>query len=371
MKIALVVHDFDPSVGQGCYAVELAQRLKIQHEVHIVASSFGKVPPEGLHFREVPLWRGNTLLKVFSFIRGAERICQREHFEIVHAQGLSNWRANVITAHICNAARRKLAPSPDWKNRLFQRLVEPWERRFYHQRAPSHLIAVSQRVASEIKLEYGWNQPATVIYHGVDADRFRPAPDPGVRAAARAHFQLEARAWVWLFVGEAIKGLSQAIDQLVAFPDAQLLVISRSQPGPFRTHAESLGVGGRVRFHGPEKNMPLAYQAADVLVYPSAYDAFALVVAEAMAAGLPVIVGQDIGAAEWIQSEHNGLWCDPARPATLLDRLRWLRQDGARAAALGSAGRATAEKHTWDACASETEAVYQQVNQLRPRSKSG
>jgi len=45
-----------------------------------------------------------------------------------------------------------------------------------------------------------------------------------------------------------------------------------------------------------------ALQAADVLVLPSLHDGFGLVVAEAMASGVPVIVTDQCGSAEWVDA---------------------------------------------------------------------
>jgi len=358
MKIALVLHDFDPRLGQGCYAVEVARRLEGRHEIHIVANTFGGLAEEGLRFRKISAWRGNTLLRILTFLRGAERLLDGERFDLIHAQGLSSWRADVITAHICHAARIEQAPAPDWKNRTFQGLIEPWERRFFQQKRARHLIAVSGRIAKEIGTHYQWSKPSTVIYHGIDTEKFRPPADVAERARARARYQLAEGGWVWLFVGEAVKGLREAIAELPGFPQARLLVISRSLMAPYQAQAQALGVTERIRFHGPEMEMPWAYRAADVLVYPSTYDAFAMVVAEAMATGLPVIAGKNIGAAEWIEPGRNGELCDPEQPGSLAECLRSIAADGARAAALGAAARETARKHGWDACADATEKAY-------------
>ena len=54
-----------------------------------------------------------------------------------------------------------------------------------------------------------------------------------------------------------------------------------------------------------------AYQRAEVLVMPSLHDGFGFVVAEAMACGLPVIVTEDCGAADWIRDGQSG-WIVPA-----------------------------------------------------------
>jgi UDP-glucose:(heptosyl)LPS alpha-1,3-glucosyltransferase len=174
-------------------------------------------------------------------------------------------------------------------------------------------------------------------------------------------YGLDEPAWVWLFVGEATKGLQHVIAQLRHFPDAKLLVMSRSDTATARKLADRLGVAGQVIFQGPIDDVADVYRAADVFVYPSEYDAFGLVVAEAMASALPVVVGFEIGAAEWISHGRNGLLCDPTDPASLHQQLRWIRADPTRAARLGCAARFTVEEHSWDSCAAATLEVYERV----------
>jgi glycosyltransferase involved in cell wall biosynthesis len=122
--------------------------------------------------------------------------------------------------------------------------------------------------------------------------------------------------------------------------------------------ARRLGVGDRLRVLGPRDDLENVYRAADVFVYPSPYDTFGMVVAEAMASGLPVIVGRDTGVAELIEDGRNGLLCDAAEPSTLAAALTELSSSSERAASLGEAGRRTIARHTWDQCADATERVY-------------
>jgi glycosyltransferase involved in cell wall biosynthesis len=65
-----------------------------------------------------------------------------------------------------------------------------------------------------------------------------------------------------------------------------------------------------------------AYQDAEVFVLPSLEDGFGYVVAEAMASGLPVVVTDQCGAAEWVTPERNG-WIVPTRsPEAIANALR-------------------------------------------------
>jgi UDP-glucose:(heptosyl)LPS alpha-1,3-glucosyltransferase len=365
MKIALVVHDFDPRYGQGCYAVELARRLAPRHDVHVHANTFAAPLEPNLTFQKVHAWRRSTALRIVTFLRSAEKLLRRRHYDLIHAQGLTCWQADVITAHICNAARQQNAAGSATRSSLFAHFIRPLERRFYQQPRARHLLAVSRRVADEIKTHYGWQRDTTVIHHGIDTERFHPPTSEAERTRDRKAFHLEAAGWVWLFVGEAAKGLRQVVDLLPFFPEAMLLAVTRSSFESFRQQAAALGVTERVRFHGPADDTAPLYRAADVFVYPSDYDAFGLVVAEAMASGLPVVASRHIGAAEWIEHQRNGLLADPADAAALREALAWLKADPARVCMLGMAARETARRHTWDACAEATAAVYDQVQRSR------
>jgi glycosyltransferase involved in cell wall biosynthesis len=336
--------------------VELCRRLGARHVIDVFSNTFvgGALP--GVQWRPVRAWRRRAISTVFTFLLQARRAMRKVASDLVHAQGLTCWGADVITAHVCSAAR--LARAGEGKTGLFARAVVPWERRFYRQRRARRLIGVSRMVEGEIRDWYGWDRPSAVIYHGTDVERFRPPASIEEKQRARAALEITDEHWQWLFVGEAVKGLGRVVDQLPRFSAARLLAVTRSDPSPYVEQARRLGVGDRLRVLGPRDDLENVYRAADVFVYPSPYDTFGMVVAEAMASGLPVIVGRDTGVAELIEDGRNGLLCDAAEPSTLAAALTELSSSSERAASLGEAGRRTIARHTWDQCADATERVY-------------
>ncbi len=76
--------------------------------------------------------------------------------------------------------------------------------------------------------------------------------------------------------------------------------------------------------HGsvPQSQLFQAFQAADVLVFPTLSDGYGMVIAEALAHGLPVITTDQAGAADLI-TPANGLVVPAADPDALADALRW------------------------------------------------
>jgi UDP-glucose:(heptosyl)LPS alpha-1,3-glucosyltransferase len=368
LTVGLVVHDYDPTFGQGRYCAELVRRLS-DHIRFVVFANTHRAPgfPE-VEQVHVPALRTNALTTVFSFIGTAERAVRRRPVDILHAQGLTSWSADIVTGHICNAARARRMNTRWLKPKLFMKLVVPPERRFYQQRRASHLIAISRVLEHEVRSEYGWSKPATVIYHGTNSEQFRPARDAAERAELRQRFKIQGDTWTWLFMGEATKGLHQSIEALPAFPRAHLLVVSRSRMEDFRAQAAKLGVTDRVIFHGFERQPELAFRAADLFVYPSDYDPFGMVVTEAMASGMPVCVGKDLGSAELIEPGRSGMMFDPHDPDDIVGTIRKVEHDPHRGRLLGVAGRITVQKYDWDRCAAETLAVYERVHREKCRA---
>jgi UDP-glucose:(heptosyl)LPS alpha-1,3-glucosyltransferase len=334
MKIAFVVHDFLEGIGHGRYCIELARRFSRDHEIHAFANTFESTLDFRFQRHFVRASRATALTSVLTFASIAQKILDREHFDIVHAQGFACHRADIITAHVCNAARYKRDPAKTAHKKIFPRLVIPRERAFYKTAGAHEIIAVSKVIQTELRTEYG--AASSVIYHGVDCAKFSPAP--------------RTNKDQWLFAGEATKGLAETIGALAEFPNAHLTVVSRSDLSKFAT-------SDRITFRGAVSDLPAIYREADLFVYPSKYDAFGLVVAEAMASGLPVIVGKDIGAAEWIVDGENGFLCDPSDLKSIVAAIR----RATVSAEVGKKGRAAVLTHTWDRCAKETMALYERA----------
>jgi UDP-glucose:(heptosyl)LPS alpha-1,3-glucosyltransferase len=103
------------------------------------------------------------------------------------------------------------------------------------------------------------------------------------------------------------------------------------------------------------------YVAADLLVHPTLEDTFAMVVLEAMAHSLPVVVSGPAfcGIAGLL---HDGVdavvLTDPKDAPALTEHLNRLLKDPALRAHLGQGGRAFAEQHAWPEKARVQEAVY-------------
>lgn len=119
----------------------------------------------------------------------------------------------------------------------------------------------------------------------------------------------------FLYVGQLIqrKGLDlllEAIHPLLAsYPQLHLSLIGYGEQEPMlRQWIAEHQLAERITIHGPlpAGQIPARLQQANLFILPSRWDGWGLVVNEALAAGLPVVVSNACGAADLIASGRNG-----------------------------------------------------------------
>ena len=112
------------------------------------------------------------------------------------------------------------------------------------------------------------------------------------------------------------------------------------------TQIDRLGIRDRVHFVGRVEDPVSYYQAADIYVHPTRYDACSLSVLEALASGLPVITTSCNGASELVADGVCGyVLAEGCSAEELCDRIRRLLPEGIRQS-MGIRAREVAEQLT-------------------------
>ncbi len=109
-----------------------------------------------------------------------------------------------------------------------------------------------------------------------------------------------------------------------------------------RARLAAAGLAGEATFHpNVSREEKVAFLASlDVLSVPARFsEAFGLYLVESMAAGTPVVQPDVCGFREIIGKAGGGVLCEAGGPGALADAIEALLLDGARARALGTAGR--------------------------------
>ncbi|MBN1419033.1 MAG: glycosyltransferase family 4 protein [Planctomycetes bacterium] len=201
------------------------------------------------------------------------------------------------------------------------------------------VIAINQGIREALVNQQGVPRGLVrVIPCGIDIDRFA--------AVARAR-RGAGRIPVVGCVGrmEAGKGqdvLIRAASRLAARgSEALLLLVGEGPEEPaLRRVARDEGIGGRVTFGAPMRDVAEVFRLLDVLVVPTIREGTGFAALEAMACGVPVIA---TGVGEFlslIEDERTGLLTPPGDPDALADRIERLLADPELADRLGEAGRA-------------------------------
>ncbi len=210
------------------------------------------------------------------------------------------------------------------------------------------ILAVSKGVRERLVCSYDFPADRTeVIYNGVDASVFRPAPDE-TRRAARRGWQIPEGAAVIVSTArlDPIKRLEwviRAFGALQATRDDLWLLLAGDGPsrGELEGLAKSVDLGGRVKFLGHISDVRTVLRCADVHVLPSAEEAFGIALVEAMACKLICVATKVTGPKEIIQHGKNGILVDQSYEGVLGGLQRALSLSHEERESMGTCARET------------------------------
>jgi glycosyltransferase-like protein len=335
LRIAMLTHSTNPR-GGVVHAMQLSEALiTLGHEVVLHApdakgTGFFRKPDCGAGaFPVVPAQSDMTAMveqRIADYVRYFEKT-GTAGFDLFHAHdGISGNALATLT-------QRGLIPSyARTVHHIDQfadpRLMDLQDRSITSAQIFFTVSAKWQQVLSDRGLD------STVIGNGVDTERFFPAWN-GEQSELRDRLGLRPGP-VFLAIGgiEARKntiGILDAFRQLKAVsPDAQLIIAGgaslldhsgyqeefRSELALLRDQSTSVHLVGPVA----DKDMPNLYRLADALVFPSLKEGFGLVVLEAMASGVPVVVSSIPPFTEYLSAD-DALWCDPHHPASIAEAM--------------------------------------------------
>lgn len=365
--IAMIVPTYGRVGGAENLVVELCERLIREHgcTIHVLANRFEAIS-EAVHMHRIPIWMFPRWFRPYSFAIGVRKTLDKLSVDLVHSHERI-FRADVFSVHgmphqqWIRDVRKK---SMSWFDKATARV----ERMGYTHPAARLLLPVSRQLQTAlVDLYPSVERHIRVLTPGVSTRRFSDCSMADVKARAKIDFGLEPTDTVLLFVGMnfEVKRLALVMESLAALDrdvldrhHLKLLVIGKGDIRRYVRLAVEMGIQNHIRFAGVQTDMVHAYAAGDVLVMPSRMDTFGLVVLEAMAAGLPVILTRRVGAIDVVEGSGCGfvLDADPA-PQTLAEAISQLA-DAGRRTQMGRLARATALSHDWEAVAAKLMRLY-------------
>jgi len=358
----------DPRLGSGKVAHKLREEfIAAGHECSaLFARDLGDSPAE----RQV-----RQLVSPLLGARAIRAALSRVPFDVVDAASaeglwfgaekrLGGWRS---IAYVCR--------SNGIEHLNYRRMLDdstaglagkPWFRRLWYPVSRLTQVAAAAQLSDRLivlnqsdrrfALERQWQSAdrIDVVPHGV-SERFLQMPPDGHARGAGALF---CGAW------DRVKGITyllQAFERLAA--DGRRVPLTILGPGLSTTDVmqsipESLRALVTVVERVPEDRVVLEYRRHDVLVFPSTYEGFGLVVLEAMSQGLPVIATPVGCVPDLIRDGENGIIVPPRDADALAQAARRLMDAPRERERIGANAAATVSSMTWRRSAERTIDVY-------------
>jgi glycosyltransferase involved in cell wall biosynthesis len=375
LKIAVLNRSF-VSTGGGAerYSIALVEQLASRHDVHVFAQQIEHAWPGVTYHRlwtpfSKPRWINQLWFAVTSWW------FTRTDFDVVHSHE-NTWHGQVQTVHVLPV-----------KYSLFQgrggmRLVYRWlkvitsprllaylclEIGRYKPLKNRHILVTSPTLASIMANTYPRTVPMLkVLTPGVS--RVSGIANTQDKLAARKDLGLPSKGHCVLFVANDYekKGLNALLQAMQLLPaEVYLSVIGNAAHiAAFKRQAQEFGLMSRVFFFGPQRDMDVAYRAADCLAHPTLEDTFAMVVLEALSHGVVVVVSNAnyCGISALLDNGQQALILENPLDATeIAGLLQKSWKDELLHHRLVQNGLKFAHSYLWSEIASRQENIYASV----------
>ncbi len=341
LRFATAILDFSRRRGGAeRYLVDLcAQMAKEDFEVHVYTEHW-EDEEGGIFFHRVKTIPFPKSLRLLSFGIRATRAMMNGHYDVTLGVG-NTLRTDVLQPHggvhwawFWRSLRAYDHPVV-WVIKFLGRVLSPkqWIQGYiesapYKKNDFKKIIAISDMVKQDVVRWYGVEEDRiTVVYNGVDTERFHPRNRQYRDEIRRKHGIGDE--FVLLFVSNnfRMKGLGHLIKALAdlkkgKFPPFKCLILGRDKKDPYVRLARRLEISDEVIFAGSTNEPEKYYGAADLLIHPTFYDACSLTVLEGLASGLPVITTTSNGARGVLRDGRAGFIIEsPLERETLSEKI--------------------------------------------------
>jgi UDP-glucose:(heptosyl)LPS alpha-1,3-glucosyltransferase len=241
-----------------------------------------------------------------------------------------------------------------------------------------YFLAVSQLTRDIFLKEYPMKiVTAPVIHPGIAPAAVAARRTDADRQAIRRKYWLPPTAPLIIFVSMNfdIKGLDPLLSGLGKLkhlhPEQQfhLLVVGKDNLRKYEEEAKQAGIGDHVTFTGMVSRTDLddIYATGDLYAMLSKFDTFGMVVLEAMAKGLPVVISGNVGARDLVREGVNGFIIENTRDTESVAKVLYhaLREDVITP--MSVAARQTALEHTWERSARQVADIYRKIIDIKIR----
>lgn len=342
MKIALSFSGCHGYGGVERLLLETANHLASRrHEVHVYATDFDTAALSAAAVKHyVRSAAGPALLKLASYTKHSalELARLRPEADVHGAFGVISPLGGVVNVQSVHAAWIKASQRlRNLTGRLRQRCnpIHPFilarEQKYFAQRNYRKLIAPTEQVKSDLMHFYAVpGDDVLIVPNGFSSESFSFERSQALREDTRNKFGYRKDDIVVLFVANELerKGFRQLIHAIAALnkPNLHFLaVVGRTSTDAYGSEIRHLGISRKVQITGAKRDLAPYYAAADIFALPTQYEAWGLVIVEALASGTPVLTSRLAGASVAIKEGKTGeLLDDPTNESEIAAKLEHL-----------------------------------------------
>ena len=207
---------------------------------------------------------------------------------------------------------------PSQKMKLKSKLHQEVELRSLHYFCDRIITVSNEARLFYLDISRETHQKVSTIYNGIDLTHFNNLDIAREHVRVREEFNLppNAKLLTTVAVLRELKGIQFMIQALPAVltadPSAYYLIVgSGAYYDALMAEVEKAGVKEHVVFAGLRKDIPQLLAASDIFVLPTLTEALPTVLAEAMAAQLPIVASAVGGVPEMVTEDGNGTLVSP------------------------------------------------------------
>ena len=189
------------------------------------------------------------------------------------------------------------------------------ERVIFAKESNTEILMVSE--TEKVHFQH-WYQTPSERFHYIppflSTERFKLEDKQAMRNHLRNTFGFGQNDFVFMLTGSGfhMKGLDRAIQALAALPSkyreyVRVIAVGQDNPQPFEVMAKKLGVAQNLVISKGRPDVPHLMQGADVCIHPAYRENTGLVILEALASGVPMLVTESCGYAKHVAEANAGI----------------------------------------------------------------
>jgi len=367
LRVAVVAPKYGMVGGIERFVMELTERIACYPDfsIHVIANEWKSVS-DRVTFHKFPIITFPRFFRPISAALSIQQIIAKNKYDLIHSHERI-FMTDIYSIHgiphkyWINNVRKKKRLS------LFDYCTHWVEKKMVMNARCRHYLSVSELTRTIFIDSLSVKSDSVKVIHpGVDLKPFNALDRKQCRMEIRERLGLKLSDIILLFVGMnfEIKGLSSLIKAVAksiqhnsAVP-LKLVIVGKGNYSRYSKLAAQLGIPNNVVFTGVlEEDIEKVYLASDLFSMLSEFDAFGMTVLEAMAASIPVIISDHVGAKDIIQQGENGYIVERHNIDQISTSINALL-DEAHRKNISKLAYKTSQNYSWDHTANQVIDIY-------------